>query len=110
MSATKAFIESQFGYCPIIWMYHSRILNNKINKLHKRSLRLVYSDQTSSFQELLNIDNSVSIHARNLQKLAIEMYKVENNLSPSFMKSIFPLSKNPYHLRNTQTFNMEKHL
>ena len=37
----KAFIESQFGYCPLIWMFHSRTLNNKINKLHERSLRLV---------------------------------------------------------------------
>ena len=38
----KAFVESQFGYCPLIWMYHSRVLNNKINKLHERALRLVY--------------------------------------------------------------------
>ena len=30
----KAFIESQFGYCPLVWMFHSRTLNNKINRLH----------------------------------------------------------------------------
>ena len=51
---TKAFIESQFGYCSLIWMFHSRVLNNKINNPHERSLRLLYSDHTSSFQELLN--------------------------------------------------------
>ena len=81
-----------------MWMFHSRILDNKINKLNERSLRFVYNYQTSTFQELLNIDNSVSIY---------DMYKVENNLSPSFIKSIFPLSKNPYHLRNKQTFDTE---
>ena len=31
----KAFVESQFGYCSLIWMFHSRKLNNKINKLHE---------------------------------------------------------------------------
>ena len=100
----KAFIESQFGYCPLIWMFHSRTSNNKINKLHERALRLVYKDYNSSFQELLNRDDSFSIHHRNLQKLATEMYKVKNDLSPSFMKMIFPLSNNTYLLRNDKEF------
>ena len=103
----KAFIESQFGYCPLIWMFHSRTLNNKINKLHERSLRLVYNDQMSSFLELLDMDKSFTIHERNLQSLAIEMYKIEQNISPSFMRSIFPLSNNPYQLRNKQTYQTE---
>ena len=62
----KAFIESQFGYCPLIWMFHSRKLNNLINRIHERALRIVYKDHNSTFQELLNKDNSVSIHHRNL--------------------------------------------
>ena len=37
----KSFVESQFSYCPLIWMFHSRTLNNRINKLHERALRLV---------------------------------------------------------------------
>ena len=88
----KAFVESQFGYCPLIWMFHNRTLNNKINKLHERALRLVYNNSTSSFDDLLSMDNSFSIHHRNLQKLAIEMYKVKHSLSPPFMKCIFPTS------------------
>ena len=100
----KAFVESQFGYCPLIWMYHSRTLNNKINKLHERALRLVYKNNTSSFEELLAMDNSYTVHHRNVQKLAIEMYKVQNDLSPSFMRFIFPASANHYNLRNESAF------
>ena len=48
----KAFIESQFKYCPLIWMFHSRTANKKINCIHERELRLVYSDHASSFDEL----------------------------------------------------------
>ena len=40
----RAFIESQFSYCPLIWMFHSRTLNNKINRLHEKALRIVYGD------------------------------------------------------------------
>ena len=37
----KSFIESQFGYCPLIWMFHGRGLDNKINRIHERALRIV---------------------------------------------------------------------
>ena len=52
----KAFVESQFGYCPLIWMFHSRGLNNKINRIHERALRITYKNKSSTFQELLEKD------------------------------------------------------
>ena len=87
----ECFFDSQFNYCPLIWMFHSRNLNNKINRLHQRCLRVVYNDKTSSFEQLLENDNSVSIHHRNIQTLAIEMYKVTNGLSPEIMNEIFQI-------------------
>ena len=54
----KIFIESQFNYCPLIWMFHSRTINNEINHLYERALRIVYSDCKSSFEGLLMKDNS----------------------------------------------------
>ena len=63
----SAFFKSQFSYCPLSWMFHSRTLNNKINRLHERCLRIIYNDNTSSFTDLLEIDNSVSVYHRNMQ-------------------------------------------
>ena len=100
----KAFIQSQFGYCQLTWMFHGRILNNKINRLHERALRLVYKDNFLTFEQLLSIDNSFTVHHRNVQNLAIELYKVQNDLSPNFMKSIFKITTCRYDLRGASSF------
>ena len=97
----KTFIESQFNYCPLIWMFHSRTINNKMNRLQKRALRIVYSYFKSSFEGLLIKGNSFSIHKRNIQSLAIEICKFLNGLSPSYLSNIFHKNiSNSYDLRN----------
>ena len=70
-------------------MDHSRKLNNKINRLHKRCLWLIYSDRISSYEEVLDKDNSVPIHQKNLQKLAIEMFKTYTRMAPQIMNEVF---------------------
>ena len=73
----NAFITSQFSYCPLVWMSHSRTMNNRINKIHEKTLRLVYKDEKNlSLDDLLKKDKSVSIHQRNLQILATEIFKL----------------------------------
>ena len=47
----KTFIESQFEYCPLIWMFHSRKVNSKINHLQEQSLRIVYNDYITSLED-----------------------------------------------------------
>ena len=53
----NTFFTSQFSYCPLVWMCHSRTNNNKINRLHERWLLIVYNDKQSSFNELLEKDD-----------------------------------------------------
>ena len=91
MDLTKmnSFFNSQFSYCPLIWMYHNRTINNKINKLHERCLGILYNDKKSSFKELLKTDKSVPTHIKNLQVLATEMFKVYSNLSPPIVRQLF---------------------
>ena len=79
-------------------------MNNRINKIHKKALRLVYKDKANlSLDDLLEKDKSVSIHQRNLQTLVIEIYKVRNDLGPKIMKYIFHFVQKPYNLRNDST-------
>ena len=100
----RTFIQSQFNYSPLVWMFHNRILNHKINKLQERALRIVYKDNTSTFQELLDKDSCVTIHQRNLQRLAIEMFKIKNHLSPLLMQELFTEKIHQHDLRNKRTW------
>ena len=64
----------QLSYCPLMWMLHSRNTENRVNKTHERTLRLVYDDSPYlSFDELLVKDKSFSIYHRNLQ---LSIFKV----------------------------------
>ena len=102
-SIMNAFILSQFSYCPLVWMFHSRKLNHRINKIHERALRIVYNDHQCTFEELLERDNSFTIHERNLQKLAIEMFKVNNGLSVHLVSEHFHFAENHYNFRDPGT-------
>ena len=70
-------------------MCHHRSVNNKINRLHERYLRIAYSDTVSSFEDLLDKDRSVSVHVKNIKTLAIEMFKVSNKLIVLLMNETF---------------------
>ena len=95
----NAFILSQFSYCPVVWMFHDRNVNNKINKIHERALRIAFKDTSSNFEELLTKAASVTIHQRNLQLLTTEIYKTKHDLNPKFMGEIFVEKNISYNLR-----------
>ena len=76
-------------------------------KAHRKpnALRIIYNDKRSNFEELLNKDNSVSIHHHNIQALAIELYKVVNDMSPEVISEVFQVRDTPYYnLRNNSQF------
>ena len=85
-------------------MFHSRRLNNRINNIHERVLRLVYKDYISSFDDLIAKDNSFKIHQRNLQKLDIEIFKVKKVIAPAIINNIFEFNDNLYSLRNDTAY------
>ena len=101
----NSFFNAQFNYCPLIWMLHRRKNNNKIKHLHERCLRLIYSDKKSSYENLLQKDNSISIYHKNIQALAIEMFKVKHMLCPEITGDVFmERTNNQYNLRNCPDF------
>ena len=85
-------------------MFHNRKLNNHINRIHERALRIAYQDHNSTFKELLAKDGSSKIHDRYLQKLLIEIFKVKMKLAPEIMIEIFDSIECRYRLRDELRF------
>ena len=82
-------------------MFHSRTLNDKINRLLEKALKTVYSDFKTSFDELLEKGGSFSIFHRNIQTLAIEIFKFLNGLSLPIMNKVFQVKPSTsYYLRD----------
>ena len=73
---TKAFVSSQFSYCALIWMFHSKNIEHRISNIDKKALKLVYEDSHDlMFEDFLAKDKSVSVHQKNLQLLATEIFR-----------------------------------
>ena len=96
----NSVIKSQFSYCPLIWMFCSRSLNNLINRIHERPLRSIHNDHASSFRDILEMTKEKTIHQTNLESLAKETYKFLNGFSPPIMHDAFMIRNNKYNLRN----------
>ena len=80
-------------------MFHNRALNNRINRVHERALRLAYQNKNLPFNELLELDNAVPIHQRNLQILVTEIFKVKSNLVPELKKQVPELKKQVFNFQ-----------
>ena len=77
-------------------MFHSRGLNNKVNRIHERALRITYNDKSSSYGELITKNRSVTTHQRNIGALAIEIYKVMQGISSPLLNEVFVLRQSNY--------------
>ena len=96
----NSIIKSHFSYCPLIWMFCSRFLNNLINRIHELALRLIHNDHVSTFQDIFEITKEKTIHQNNLECLATEIYKFLNGFSLPIMNGAFMIRNNNYNLRN----------
>ena len=98
----NSVVKPQFSYCPLIWMFTSQYLNNALNSIHKRALRLIYNDYKLHFDRILEDNKQKSIHQKNIESLAIEIYKFQAGLTPPIMSDLFVTRKNNYNFRNFQ--------
>ena len=95
----NSFVNTQFRYARLIWMFTSKNSMLKVNKIHRRTLRVVY-DYNSTYEELLASQNDISIHQKHLKHLVIEVFKSITNLNPELMWPFFKNKSILFNLRN----------
>ena len=85
MLANAVFINSQFNYAPLVWMFAGKTSINKICKIHHRTLQVIHNDYQKSYDELLDINKDVNIHQKHLRILVLEVSKSIMQVNPEFM-------------------------
>ena len=93
----NSFVLSNFNYCPLVWHFCSSKSLKKIEKIQERTLRILYNDSTSDYNQLLNKSSKASMEVKRLRNLALEIFKTLNHLNPEYMKEIFYKTTNLTH-------------
>ena len=100
----NSFINAQFTYCPLIWMFSSEGCYKRITKIHEKSLRLILNDYTSSFDSFLSPLNEKTIHQRCINILLTQVYNYLKGYSPDLINEVFYLCQNHYNLYSFNVF------
>ena len=95
----QSFITSNFNYCPVVWHFCSAKNLHKMKRIQKRALRFIYSDHSSSYNELLEKYGAGTFELNRLRVMCTEIYKILNGIAPSYMQSLFVLNQSRYSSR-----------
>ena len=98
----KFAILPHLTYCQSVWHFCRSSDARKVERIKERALRSVYCDNKSTYEELLQKANLPTLYTRRLQDIATIMYKVKNNLAPSYIADLFIVNNSQYSLRNLE--------
>ena len=103
---TSAFMHlfSLIFYCRVVWIFHNRNLNDRINKIQERVVSFVHRDFKCTFREQTSKDNSSTLQQNNLQKVAAESFKVKIVVAPVIIGNVSDIVHSVYYLRNETKF------
>ena len=98
----NVFINSQFSYASIIWMFCRKTDYLKMEEIQYKSLKIVFNSNESFEYIILHR----TIHRKQLRQLIIEIYKSLTDLSHEFIKTFFTVKEIPYNLCNGHILNL----
>ena len=107
MAIFRAFIVSNFNYCPLVWHFCGKTNTSKIEKLQERALRFVFNNFTSSYDNMLEKAELTTLTLSRIKTLALEVYKAIHGHSPPYMNDMFTSRQEQTHsLRNAHQLNI----
>ena len=98
----NSFIESNFNYCPLIWHFCSQTNTIQIEKIQERAPRFIYNNYSSTHNHLLKTAGTQSLHVKRLKHMACEVFKIVNNMPPSFITNLIEIKTSKYSMRRTK--------
>ena len=103
----NTFMDIHFNYAPVLWMFCRKTLYSNIEKIHHKTLKVIY-ESNDTYDNLLLQSNTVSVHQRHLRFLMTEIYKSISQLNPQFIWSYFTRKDMRYNLRKGPALGLPK--
>ncbi len=108
LSIYRAFILSNFNYCPVVWMLCGQGNVTKMEHLQLKALLFVFIDFTSCYAELLKKSEHPSISIHLIRSLAIEVYECINEIAPEYLCTLITKHNIPYNLRDDNRLTQKR--
>jgi len=102
----NSFIVSNFNYCNIVWSFGSKSTLTKLDKINERAVRMIYDDKWTPYDVLLKDKCHLDVFRICYKSMCISMYKIWNDISPTYLRELFNKRVSDYNLRNTQAFDI----
>ena len=103
LNINHSFILSNFNYCPFTWHFCGEVNTKKIENIQERALRFIYSDYSSSYESLLIKSQLPSLKVRRTRTIALESFKILNDLSPAYLNDLLTFKNHSYNFRYQRT-------
>jgi hypothetical protein len=89
-----------------VWHFCSKSNTEKLEKLQYRGLRIVFNDNESSYEALLNKVKLTTLHLSRMRTIAIETFKMIDNISPEYVRSLVNVKSSSYNFRYENTLEI----
>jgi hypothetical protein len=103
-----SFIKSNFNYCPVVWHFCGITSSRKLENIQKRALRFVYNDYISSYDQLLQKANMNTLYLCRLRSIAIETFKIMNNIGPNYLSDLLEEKSHEHDMRSKRNVTQPK--
>jgi hypothetical protein len=105
----NTYINSNFNYCSVVWMFINKTNMEKLEKTNKRAMRFVSNRNNMSYEDMCSHEKQLSVRKRCMKTVAVLMYKLRKNLAPGFLNDLITLQETQYDMRDNEKFVMPQY-
>lgn len=96
----NSYVNSNFNYCSVVWMFTSKSNVEKLENTNKRALRFATNKEGKSYEEICQEEKELTVNKKCIKSTAILMFKVINSMTPNYVKELFAPKISRYNMRD----------
>ena len=102
----NSYINCNFNYCSVVWMFTNKSNMDKLERTNKRALRFVTNQGHLSYDELCRQEKQLTVFERCIKNMAIQLYKIKKGTAPIYLKELFQAQTSDYEMRDNQRLTL----